>query len=62
MTLVGTDGAETISMDELAALTGTISYELACDVGRRVPRVYIKDGREMGISWCETKFCGSLDT
>lgn len=62
VTLVGTDGAETISMDELAALTGTISYELACDVGRRVPRVYIKDGREMGISWCETKFCDCLDT
>ena len=42
VTLVGCDGSQEITFDELAGLTGTISYELVCDVGRRVPRVYIK--------------------
>lgn len=56
VTLVGCDGDEVISMDDLAALTGTINYELVCDVGRRVPRLYIKDGREVLLSGCETTF------
>ncbi len=56
VTLVGSDGDECITMDELAGLAGTISYELACDVGRRVPRVYVKDGRPQKMSWCETFF------
>ena len=56
VTLVGHDGEESISLDELAALTGTISYELACDIGRRVPRLYIKDGKPDLIATCETRF------
>lgn len=32
------------SVDDLAALAGTISYELVCAVSKRVPRVYYKDG------------------
>ena len=40
VTLAGRDGDEEITMDEVAALCGTISYELICSVGRRVPRVY----------------------
>ena len=35
------------SVDDLAALAGTIPYELTCAVSRRVPRVYYKDGREV---------------
>jgi alanine racemase len=30
-------------IDEVAEILGTISYEVLCMVGRRVPRVYIKD-------------------
>ncbi len=33
------------SVDDLAALAGTIPYELTCAVSKRVPRVYLKDGR-----------------
>ena len=55
VTLVGKDGDEEISMDELADLTGTISYELVCDVGRRVPRVYIKDKVPVEISVCRSR-------
>jgi alanine racemase len=38
--LVGEQGAERIILDDLADLAGTINYELACDLGMRLPRVY----------------------
>ncbi|MBQ8403246.1 MAG: alanine racemase [Clostridia bacterium] len=38
--LVGRDGAEFISAEEVAALAGTINYELICGVAKRVPRIY----------------------
>ncbi len=34
------------SVNDLAALAGTIPYELTCAVSRRVPRVYLRGGRE----------------
>lgn len=40
VTLMGRDGKEEITADELAKLTGTISYEIICGFGARVPRVY----------------------
>lgn len=45
VTLIGKDGAEEITMEELGALSGRFNYELACDLGPRIPRVYLKDGR-----------------
>lgn len=41
VTLLGRDGDEEITADELGALSGRFPYELVCCVGRRVPRVYI---------------------
>jgi len=41
VTLIGTDGAEQITMEELGELSGRFHYELACDLGSRIPRVYI---------------------
>ena len=32
-------------VDDLAALLDTIPYELTCAVSRRVPRVYLEDGK-----------------
>ena len=46
VTLIGRDGDEFISMDEMGELSGRFSYEFACDISTRVPRIYIKDGRE----------------
>ena len=46
VTLIGRDGEEFISMDEMGELSGRFSYEFACDISTRVPRIYIKDGRE----------------
>ena len=37
--LLGRQGEEEITADEWAALLGTISYEVLCGVGPRVPRV-----------------------
>ena len=39
VTLIGTDGANTITTEELAELAGTFNYEFVCDLGKRVPRV-----------------------
>ena len=48
VTLIGKDGKEFISMETLGDLSGRFSYEFACDISKRVPRVYIRDGREWG--------------
>ena len=32
---------ETITVDEMAAQAGTISYEILCGVGKRVPRILL---------------------
>ena len=38
--LIGRQGAEEISADEVAEIQGTISYEVLCRIGPRVPRIY----------------------
>lgn len=40
--LIGRQGDNTITADDIARLTDTISYEVLCSIGKRVPRVYIK--------------------
>jgi alanine racemase len=39
--LIGRQGQEEISADEVAEIQGTISYEILCRIGPRVPRIYI---------------------
>jgi alanine racemase len=39
--LLGTQGSETITADDWAAMLGTISYEVVCGVGPRMPRVLV---------------------
>lgn len=41
VTILGTDGEESISADELAKLRGTINYEVTCNFGARLEKVYI---------------------
>lgn len=45
VTLIGSDGAETITAEQLGELSGRLNYELVCDLGRRIPRVYMQSGR-----------------
>ena len=47
--LIGRQGDEVIPAEELASLLGTINYEIMCMIGKRVPRVYIKDGKVQKI-------------
>ncbi len=42
--LLGSQGGEAIWADEMAGWLGTISYEVLCAIGRRVPRVYALTG------------------
>ena len=44
VTLLGGDGPQAITPDELARWAGTISYELLCGIGKRVPRVAVEGG------------------
>lgn len=39
--LIGAQGEERITADDIAAKTGTISYEVLCGISSRVPRVYV---------------------
>ncbi len=45
VTLIGSDGGNEITMEALGELSGRFNYELACDIGKRVPRRFWKDGR-----------------
>jgi alanine racemase len=48
VTLLGQDGEEYLSVDEIAKLAGTFNYELVCDLGKRVPRVYTYNNEIVG--------------
>lgn len=39
--LIGSQGNETITAEDVAELAGTISYEILCRISPRVPRVYM---------------------
>ena len=45
VTLVGTDGDETITMEEISARADSFNYEFVCGISRRVPRLYVQDGK-----------------
>lgn len=41
VTIVGVDGDERLTVEELAVTAGSFNYEYVCDITKRVPRVYI---------------------
>lgn len=43
VTLIGGCGDKKITMEELGELSGRFNYELACELGKRIPRVYTKN-------------------
>ena len=49
VTLIGVDGAEAITMEELGDLSGRFNYELACDLGKRIPRIYVYNDEVVAI-------------
>lgn len=48
VTLIGTDGVEMISVEEAGALSGRFNYEFVCNLGKRIPRVFLKNGEIIG--------------
>jgi alanine racemase len=42
--LFGRQGDREIKVEDLASQIGTVNYEVACIVGKRIPRVYLKGG------------------
>lgn len=44
VTMIGCDGNETITVEMLGELSGRFNYEFICDLGKRIPRVYVKNG------------------
>ena len=45
VTLVGTDGDETITMEAIAEAADSFNYEFVCGISRRVPRIYTSGGK-----------------
>jgi len=40
--VMGSDGVNSITADDIADATGTINYEITCAFGQRLPKVYVK--------------------
>lgn len=47
--LFGKDGNDSITVEAVAALMGTINYEVLCVIGKRIPRVYIQNGQFVSV-------------
>lgn len=43
--LIGSQGDKRVSVEEIASIDGTINYEIVCQLGKRIPRVYYKNGK-----------------
>lgn len=48
-TLIGTDGIETITADDIADIGNTIGYEIICNISKRVPRIVYNNGQQTDI-------------
>ena len=47
--LLGEDNGVKNNADDMAKMLDTINYEILCMIGRRVPRIYIKDGKMVNV-------------
>ncbi len=45
VTLVGADGEEAITMEQISAQADSFNYEFVCGISRRVPRLYVQGGK-----------------
>ncbi len=45
VTLIGQDGNESITVEDLSEISGRFNYEFICDLGKRIPRVFVKNGK-----------------
>ncbi len=47
--LMGRQGSDYISAEEIAQKAGTISYEILCALGKRAPRIFVDKGRQDAV-------------
>lgn len=45
VTLIGKDGENCITIEELGDISGRFNYEFACEIGKRTPRVFFRHGK-----------------
>ncbi len=50
VTLIGDQGTEAVSIDEIAGKLETINYEIPCIISTRVPRIYLRNGEPIEVS------------
>ena len=50
VTLIGKDGEDMITVEEVANMAGSFNYEFICNVGKRIPRLYYKDNKLVNSS------------
>ncbi len=55
VTLLGRDGEEEITAEFLGDLSGRFNYELVCDLNKRIPRVYLQDGKVVSTIDCNNE-------
>jgi alanine racemase len=53
VTLIGKQAGEEISIEDIAQILNTITYEIPCMIGYRVPRVYVKEGKRLDCTATE---------
>ena len=44
VTMIGTDGDESIRVEDLSAISGRFNYEFVCGITKRIPRNYYENG------------------
>ncbi|EKO1913953.1 alanine racemase [Clostridium botulinum] len=49
VTIMGEENGVSYTAEDIASEIGTISYEVICNVNKRVPRVYKKDGKIINV-------------
>ena len=47
VTLIGRDGDEVITMEEVGSLSGRFNYEFVCVLRKRIPRGFYRDGKRI---------------
>jgi alanine racemase len=47
--LFGKQGESEIRIEDIARSIGTINYEIVSIIGKRIPRVYLKDGKIQNV-------------
>lgn len=50
VTIIGSDGEETLSAEVMADAAGSFNYEIVCLIGKRVPRLYLRGGLPCGVA------------